>query len=205
MLSKTDYRDFGKEVFPASIRSRHVQMHLYDGYWEDIGTIASFYEANLQLAQARPPFELVTADAPIYSRARFLPPSQFEGATIRSSLIADGCQIASGAVIENSVIGVRCRIGPNATIRNSVIMGNDFYQSSADIEADHAAGCPPIGIGEGTLIDGAIVDKNCRLGRNVRIENDRQQNDTPETPEGWICDGVFVVPKEATLPDGWTM
>ncbi len=110
---KTDYRDFGKEVFPASIRTRHVQVHLFDGYWEDIGTIKSFYEANLGLASPTPPFDLASAEAPIYSRARFLPPTRIDGATIRGSLMADGSMIEEGAVIENSVIGLRCRIGRN--------------------------------------------------------------------------------------------
>ena len=111
VLEMTDYRDFGKEVFPASIRARHVQLHLFDGYWEDIGTIKSFYEANLRLASASPPFELAKPGAPVYSRARFLPPSRLDGAQIRGSLMADGCVIGEGSVIENSVIGLRCLIG----------------------------------------------------------------------------------------------
>ena len=129
VLRKTDYRDFGKEVFPASIRARHVQVHLFDGYWEDIGTIKSFYEANLALAKPDAPFDLASAEAPIYSHARFLPPTRIDGATIRGSLVADGSMIEEGAVIENSLIGLRCRIGRNVTIRNSIVMGNDFYET----------------------------------------------------------------------------
>jgi glucose-1-phosphate adenylyltransferase len=126
-LDKTNYHDFGKEVFPASIRAKKVQVHIFDGYWEDIGTIRSFYDANLELAQPKPPFDLQSADAPIYTRARSLPPTRADGVTLRHSLISDGCVIGEGSVIENSVIGLRCRIGKNVTIKNSVIMGADFY------------------------------------------------------------------------------
>ena len=109
VLDKTDYQDFGKEVFPACMRSRRVQLHLFDGYWEDIGTIRSFYDANLALASPEAPFTLNSAKAPLYTRARFLPPTRIDSASISGSLIADGCQIESGAVIENSLIGLRCR------------------------------------------------------------------------------------------------
>lgn len=205
VLSKTDYRDFGKEVFPASIRTRKVQMHMFDGYWEDIGTISSFYHANLQMAHPQPPFDMTAAEAPIYTRARFLPPSRIEGATITRSLIADGCTIDPGAVIENSVIGLRCRIERNVTIRNSVVMGNDYYQSPAEIAADRAAGRPPVGIGEGTFIDGAIVDKNCRIGSRARIVNEAQLQESPETPQAIIEDGIICVPKDAVVPEGWSL
>ena len=205
VLEKTDYQDFGKEVFPASIRSRHVQVHLFDGYWADIGTIKSFFEANLELATSDPPFELASADLPIYSRARFLPPSRLDGASIRGSLIADGCTIEEGAVVENSVIGLRCLIGRDVRIRNSILMGNDFYEASEEIAADRSNGRPTLGVGPGTQIEGAIVDKNCRIGRNVRIVNRRGVDSTEETPHGMIRDGIVVVPKDATLPDGWTL
>jgi glucose-1-phosphate adenylyltransferase len=205
VLSKTEYPDFGKEIFPAAIRARKVQAYLFDGYWEDIGTIKSFYHANLELARPDPPFDLHLPTVPIYSRARFLPPTQTEGAAIRRSLLADGCIIDDGATIENSIIGVRCRIGRNVTIRNSILMGNDFYQTPGQISADLSAGLPPIGIGDNTLIDGAIVDKNCRIGRNVQISNPRGLASSPETPEALIADGIICIPKEATLPDGWRM
>ncbi len=205
VLEKTDYQDFGKEVFPASIRSRHVQVHLFDGYWEDIGTIKSFFQANLELATSDPPFELASADLPIYSRARFLPPSRVEGASIRGSLIADGCTIEEGAVIENSVIGQRCLIGRDVQIRNSILMGNDFYEAPEEIAADRSNGRPPLGVGPGTRIERAIVDKNCRIGHNVQIVNHQGVESTDETPYGLIRDGIVVVPKDATLPDGWKL
>ncbi|MBL9122936.1 MAG: glucose-1-phosphate adenylyltransferase [Planctomycetaceae bacterium] len=205
VLTKTDYHDFGKEIFPASVRSRHVQSHLFDGYWEDIGTIGSFFQANLALAAANPPFELFSSDMPIYTRARFLAPSRIDGATIRHSLIADGCVIGEGTTIENSVIGVRCRIGRNVTIRNSVLMGTDDYQSPAELTADQAAGRPHFGVGDNTVIEGSIVDKNARIGRGAQVVNARKLQSSPETPEAMIVDGVLFVQKGAELRDGWTL
>jgi len=205
VLEKTDYQDFGREIFPASIRSRHVHVHLFDGYWEDIGTIKSFYEANLSLASKEPPFELASAVAPIYSRARFLPPSRIDGATIQGSLVADGCVIGEGTLIENSVIGLRCRIEPGAVIRNSILMGNDFYESPEQHARDAQSGLPPMGIGSGAHIEKAIIDKNCHIGKNVRIVNAQGVDSSEETEYGMIRDGVAVVPKRACLPDGWTL
>lgn len=204
-LEKTTYHDFGKEIFPAAIRSRHVQAYLYDGYWEDIGTIRAFYEANLQLTLPNPPFELISPDSPIYSRLRFLPPSQFMGATVNQSIIADGCRIGAGTVIENSIIGVRSRIGKNVTIRNSIIMGCDSFQTSREAAADLAAGRPPIGIGDGSRVEGAIIDKNCRIGTNVRVCNEAGVESAAESNGAVIADGVVVVVKDATLPSGWRL
>lgn len=204
VLEKTEYQDFGKEIFPASIRARHVHAHLFDGYWEDIGTIRSFFEANLALAQPDPPFAFDAPEQPIYTRPRFLPPSRLDGATIRNSTIADGCFIGEGATIENSVVGLRCRIGRGVTIKNSILMGADWYQTDEDAAADRAAGQPTVGIGDGSHIEGSIVDKNCRIGNNVRIIN---HSDVAEW-EGQnveIRDGVLVVERQATLPDGWTL
>lgn len=204
VLEKTDYRDFGKEVFPASIRTRHVKVYLFDGYWEDIGTIKSFYQANLGLVSRNTSFDLVSPGAPIYSRPRFLPPTRVDRASIKSSLIADGSRIEEGAVIENSIIGLRCLIGRDVVIRNSILMGNDFYESPGDITLHQSNGLPPLGVGPGTLIEGAIIDKNCRIGRGVRIINEKRLEDTPETQFGMIRDGIVVIPKETTLPDHWS-
>lgn len=202
-LEKTNYRDFGKEVFPASMRSRNVQVHVFDGYWEDIGTIRSFYDANLRLAQPDPPFDLESATAPIYTRARFLPPTRAADVSIKHSLLADGCVIGEGTRIENSVIGLRCRVGRNVTIRNSVIMGADYYESPMQLTTDEKQGWPPIGIGDGAVIDGAIVDKNCHVGEGARVIGDPRQLDRI-VGENWeMLDGVLVVPKNAILPAGW--
>jgi glucose-1-phosphate adenylyltransferase len=207
VLEKTAYHDFGREVFPAAMRSRHVQVHLFDGYWEDIGTIRSFYEANLMLAQPNPPFELASATAPIYTRERSLPPSRIDGATIERSLVADGCIIDAGARIENSVVGLRCRIGRDVTIRNSVIMGADYYETPGQISADHAEGKPPIGIGPGAVIDGAIVDKNCHIGAGAQVtaRGDAACRNGQVAEHVTVCDGILVVAKNGVIPAGWRL
>ncbi len=205
VLTKTDYEDFGKEVFPAAVRTRNVQVHLFDDYWEDIGTIRAFYDANLSLANPNPPFDLVCPDAPVYSRARFLPPSLMEGASISNSLIADGCRIGKGAIIENSVIGLRCIVGEGVTIRNSVIMGADFLETNEEIEKLKSKKEVTVGIGTGSMIDGAILDKNCRIGRHVKIFNRSGVMESDAYSPCYIRDGIPVLTKDATLPDGWTM
>uniref|UniRef100_A0A7C4QU90 Glucose-1-phosphate adenylyltransferase n=1 Tax=Schlesneria paludicola TaxID=360056 RepID=A0A7C4QU90_9PLAN len=204
LLSKTDYHDFGKEIFPMSIRTHHVQVHLFDGYWEDIGTVKAFYDANLALTLPDAPFQLHDERRPIFTHARSLPPTRCDGATIKHSLIADGCLIESGSVIENCVIGLRCRIGKHARLKNSILMGADFVQTPEEIAADAEQGIPPVGIGEGAEVEGAIIDKNCRIGRNVRITC-RGCETAPEGSPVVIQDGILVVPKETTLPDGWQL
>jgi glucose-1-phosphate adenylyltransferase len=204
LLTKTDYQDFGREIFPAAVRTHGVQVHLFDGYWEDIGTIRSFYEANLALAQPHPPFEMSSAESPIYTRARFLPASKFDGAAIKNSLVADGCLIEEGARIENSIIGLRTRIGKDVTIRNSIIMGADFFEREDSVANRKANNIPPLQIGAGTFIDGAIIDKNCHIGRNVRIANDRKLVTSEETPEGMIAEGIVMIHRGAVLPDDWS-
>jgi glucose-1-phosphate adenylyltransferase len=204
VLEKTNYHDFGREVFPASIRARHVQLHLFDGYWEDIGTIRSFYEANLMLAQPNPPFELASATAPIYTRPRFLPPMRCDGATIERSLVADGCVIGAGTRIENSVVGLRCRIGRDVIIRNSVIMGADYYETPGQLSADCVEGRPPVGIGARAVIDGAIVDKNCHIGAGAKVTpGQRSTSYGLVGPDCSIRDGILIVAKNGVVPDGW--
>jgi glucose-1-phosphate adenylyltransferase len=201
MLRETPYRDFGREVFPSSIDTHKVQLHLFDGYWEDIGTIRSFFEANLQLTRPNAPYELATPTAPIYSRPRFLPPTRFDGATVESSLVADGCIIEPGTHIVNSVIGLRCKIGRNVTIRDSIIMGADYYETADDI-ARHSERTP-IGIGEGALIERAIIDKNCRIGARAQVVNPGNQPDCEVNESCSLRDGILVVEKDACLPTGW--
>ena len=203
LLLKTDYQDFGKEVFPAAIRAKHVQLHPFDGYWEDIGTIRSYYQCNIDLASSEPPFELAAPHAPIYSRARFLPPSRVDGARVQGSLISDGCTIGAGTVIENSVVGLRCQIGKDVVVRNSVILGNDYYETPEHLEVDVSNNVPPLGIGDGAVIEKAIIDKNVRIGRQANVINDRGLTELPESQQFSIRDGVIVVPKNAVLGDGW--
>jgi len=156
------------------------------------------------LAQSESPFQLVSPSAPVYSRARYLPPTNIQQATIHGSLLADGCRIGKGAVIENSVIGLRCIIGENVTIRNSIIMGGDYYENH---DARHPCGPshPVMGIGDGTVIEGAIVDKNCRIGKNVRVVNEQGIENGEDSNECVIRDGIPVVVKEAKLPDNWRL
>ncbi|HEY6563406.1 MAG TPA: glucose-1-phosphate adenylyltransferase [Pirellulaceae bacterium] len=195
VLFKTQYQDFGREIFPAAARSRHVQVHLFDDYWEDIGTIQAFYEANLALCRANAPFDLLDVENPVYTRPRFLPPSRIHQGDIRDSMIADGCQIGTNVTIENSIIGVRSIVGDGVQIRNSVLMGADEY--------DVGDPAIPLGIGPGSVIEGAIIDKNCRIGAEVRIHN-RHRVDTRDL--GDICyirDGIPVLVKDAIVPNGW--
>lgn len=203
VLEKTEYHDFGKEVFPASMRSRVVKMQLFDDYWEDIGTVRAFYEANLSLTGLTPPFDFSSPEAPVYTRARFLPPSLMEGATVRQSLIADGCRIGRGAVIENSIIGLRCQIGENVVIRDSILMGSDEYETEDRRTTNARFGRPDIGIGADSLVQGAIVDKNCRIGRDVRIINESGIEQSEDADDCIISDGIPVVVKGAILPNGW--
>ncbi|MBM99229.1 MAG: glucose-1-phosphate adenylyltransferase [Planctomycetaceae bacterium] len=203
VLKSTTHQDFGKEIFPTLIEPKNVQVHLFDGYWEDIGTIRAYYDANLQLATDRPPFDLVSPEAPLYSRARFLPPSRLDGVHVRNSLIADGCRISQGVKIENSVIGLRCTIGENATIRDSIIMGSDEYETRLELRDDDRLERPHVGIGADSVIVGSIVDKNCHIGRGVRIEAKEKFEGVREQGPCAICDGIPIIVKDAVVPDGW--
>ena len=202
-LKSSDYQDFGKELFPSAINTQHVQSHLFDGYWEDIGTIRAFYEANLSLADPVSPFQLESAVTPIYSRPRFLPPTLMEQSTVRRSLIADGCRIGEGAMIDNSVIGLRCHIGSNVTIRNSIIMGADYYETPEQRILNAQQHIPDIGIGDDSHIESAILDKNCRIGKGVHLTPQHEMPDDFRDQAVQIRDGVTVVLKEATVPDGY--
>ncbi len=201
MLRNSTHEDFGKEVFPEAIQSHKVQLHLFDGYWEDIGTIRAFYEANLSLAGKNPPFDIRNREAPIYSRPRFLPPTIIGDAKISSSLIADGCRIGENVTIHNSVIGLRTVIGDNVTVRDSVVMGADFIE--ADSTSD--SGKVPVGIGAGSTVVGAILDKNSRVGKNVTIVNEKNIQDQGEDEPLQVRDGIAIVIKNATIQDGFVM
>ncbi len=198
LLENSLHSDFGKEVFPEAINTHKVQLHLFDGYWEDIGTIRSFYEANLSLASKNPPFDIRNRHSPIYSRPRFLPPTIMGNATIRESLIADGCFIGDNVTIENSVIGLRTVIGDNVTIKNSVVMGADFIE----MRGSARDGKLPLGIGAGSYITGAILDKNCRIGSNVRITNAADVDHQGEDEPLQVRDGISIVIKEGQIDDG---
>ncbi|TWU59768.1 Glucose-1-phosphate adenylyltransferase [Rubripirellula tenax] len=198
LLRNSDHEDFGKEVFPAAIKSHKVQVHLFDGYWEDIGTIRAFYEANLSLAGKNPPFDIRNREAPIYSRPRFLPPTIMGKTQIHGSLIADGCRIGDNVTIENSVIGLRSVIGDNVTIKDTVMMGADHIENRASSKTT-------VGIGDGSTIIGTILDKNCRIGKNVTIVNDKNVVDFGEEESVQIRDGIPIVIKNATIEDGFVL
>lgn len=203
MLRQYRDDDFGKELFPRLLGTdKAVQTFLFDGYWEDIGTVGAFHQANIDLTLADPHFQFAEGDRPIFTRPRFLPCSRLAGATIRDSLIADGCQIGAGSVIENCVIGVRARIAENVTIRNSYIIGADTFESPESLVHNQMIGRPRIGIGANAVIENAIIDKNARIGKGARIINEKGIVEGNETEFGQIRDGIMVVPKFAVIPDG---
>ncbi len=194
--------DFGKEVIPGSIHKYNVQAYLFDGYWEDIGTIGAFYKANLDMTTALPPFNLFDAEAPLLTRSRYLPPSKIDDCEIRNSIVSEGC-IINGARINNSLIGLRSRLGNGSQIEASYMMGADYYQTLEAMQVDLEAGRPWIGVGEGTIVRRAIVDKNARIGAGVRLLNEAGIEEA-DGPNGsyYIRDRIIIVPKNGLIPDG---
>ena len=193
--------DFGKEIFPRSVGTHHVQAHLFDGYWEDVGTIKSYHEANLALTTDEPPFVFHKADGVIYTHMRYLPASRVSGATLEHALVSDGCVIGTGTKITRSVIGVRMQIGRNVNIKDTVLVGADGFESSREKADNQRRGLPNIGIGDGTIIENAIVDKDARIGSNVRLCNRDKLKDV-EGPNYVIRDGIIVIPRDAIVLDG---
>jgi len=194
--------DFGGEIIPSAIKKLNVQAHLFKDYWEDIGTIRSFYQANLDLASPLPKFDFFNTEAPIYTRSRYLPPSKVHACDIDNSMISEGC-ILNGMYARNSIIGLRSRIDENTTIENSIVMGADIFESFEEIKQNVSRGKPHLGIGENSVIRRAIIDKNARIGSNVRLIN--QHNlETAEDENGcwFIREGIIIVPKTATIQDG---
>lgn len=194
--------DFGKEIIPSAIEKYNVQAHLFKDYWEDIGTIRAFYDANLDLAAPLPKFNFFNTDAPIYTRSRYLPPSKVHNCDIDNSMISEGC-ILNGVYARNSIMGLRSRVDKGSRIENSIIMGSDFFESIEEIQKNINRSVPPIGIGQNTVIRRAIIDKNTRIGSNVQLVN----RDNVETADGengcyYIREGIIIVPKNATVKDG---
>jgi glucose-1-phosphate adenylyltransferase len=192
--------DFGRHVLPRALAEQRVQAHFYRGYWEDVGTIHSYFDANLQLCDPMPPFDFYDAGRPVYTHPRFLPATKIEGCALKSTLVSEG-GILMGAEIERSVIGIRSRIGQGTQIRHSLILGADFYESLDEIDRAQARGLPPVGIGQDCVVERAIVDKNARVGRGVRLVN----AEGAETKDGlgyFIRDGIVIVPKGGVVADG---
>jgi len=197
-----EWVDFGRELIPAAIDIGNVHAHLFNGYWEDIGTIASFYRANLDTAALLPKFNLFDSNAPIYTRARYLPPSKVQNCEIFDSTISEGC-IINGARISNSTIGLRSRIDAGSHIEQTIMMGADSYQSLESMQADFELRRPRIGIGANTLIRRSIIDKNARIGAGVRLVNE-SSIEYHDAPDGsyFIRDHIIIIPKDAVIYDG---
>jgi len=195
--------DFGKEILPQSIDKYKVSSYQYDGYWTDIGNIYSFFEANLGLTKEIPDFNLFDNNNAIYTRARMLPPAKISGTTLEKTIIAEGC-IINASRVENSVIGIRTRIGSGTTIVSSYLMGIDFYETIEEIEHARAHGLPTVGIGSRCYIRNAIVDKNCRIGDDVRINGGPHLENTDHSLYT-VKDGIVVVKKGAVLPNGFVI
>jgi glucose-1-phosphate adenylyltransferase len=200
LMKAHDTKDFGKEIIPQSIGKHKVLSYQYEGYWTDIGSIDSFYEATLALTDDIPKFNLFDNSNVIYTRARLLPPSKISETVLDRTVISDGC-IINGSRIEHSVIGIRSRIGKGTTIVNSYIMGNDHYQNLDEIDQDYNNG-KVIGIGENCYLNNCIVDKNCQIGNNVKVNGGTH---LPDSVNELYCvvDGIVVIKKGVSLPNGF--
>jgi len=198
-----DATDFGKEIIPQSISKYRVASYQYEGYWEDIGNIPAFFHANLALTKDLPEFNLFDNTRTIYTRARMLPPAKISGTRLDHAVIGDGC-IVNAAHVENSVIGIRSRIGHDSTIINTYMMGSDYYETLADIEADQQHGLPQLGIGNRCEIRNAILDKNVRIGDDARVIGGSHLEDG-DTPLYTVREGIIVLKKGAIVPNGFTI
>lgn len=193
--------DFGKEIIPDAIKKYNVQAHLFKDYWEDIGTIRAFYEANLDLAAPLPKFNFFDMESPIYTRSRYLPPSKVHNCHIDNSMVSEGC-ILSGVTACRSIIGLRSRVGAGTKIENSILMGSDFFETVEEMKMNVSLSIPHIGIGENTIIQRAIIDKNARIGKNVQLVNSRGvEREDGVNGNYFIREGIILIPKNAVIPD----
>ena len=199
-LLDNDLADFGRHILPRAIQSHRVFSFVFQGYWEDIGTIRSFFEANLDLTSELPRFNFFDMSAPIYSRPRFLPASKINGASIDHAMISEGC-IISHCHIAQSVVGVRSLVDIGSHISHSIIMGADYFESLESIRRNAAENRPRIGIGKNTRIDHAIIDKNARIGDNC-VATPEGKPDTVDHPLYYIRDGIVIIPKDMVIPQG---
>jgi glucose-1-phosphate adenylyltransferase len=199
-LLDNDFADFGKHIIPRAIQTHRVFSHLFQGYWEDIGTIRSFYEANLDLTSELPRFNFFDMSAPIFTRPRFLPASKINGASIDHAIISEGC-IISHCHVSSSVIGVRSLVDIGSHITRTVVMGADYYESQEAIAANAEASRPRVGIGKYTRVDHAIIDKNARIGDNCVI-TPHGKPEKVDHPLYFIRDGIVIIPKDTVVPHG---
>jgi glucose-1-phosphate adenylyltransferase len=199
-LLDNDFADFGKHIIPAAVEAQRVFAHVFQGYWEDIGTIRSFFEANLNLTSDLPRFDFFDRTAPIYTRPRFVPPSKVNGASIDHAIISDGC-ILSHCHISNSVIGVRSFVDIGSHVTRTVVMGADYYEPPEVLTSNEATNRPRIGIGRHTRIDQAIIDKNARIGDSC-VLTPHGKPETADHPLYYIRDGILIIPKDTIVPNG---
>jgi glucose-1-phosphate adenylyltransferase len=199
-LLDNTHTDFGKHIIPGAIANHRVFSYVFQGYWEDIGTIGSFFEANLDLISELPRFNFFDMSAPIFSRPRFLPGTKINGATIDHAMVSDGC-IISHSTIRHSLIGIRSTVGAGSELNRVILMGGDYYESHASIMENELVGKPRIGVGQNTKISNAIIDKNARIGDNVVISPDGKPSEV-DHPLYHIRDGVVIIPKNGVIPHG---
>jgi glucose-1-phosphate adenylyltransferase len=192
--------DFGKDVIPGAIKDYKVHAYVFQGYWEDIGTIRAFFEANLDVTNELPRFNFFDMSAPIFTRPRFLPGSKINGAQIDHAVISDGC-ILNRAVISHSIVGLRCIVGVATVLNRTILLGSDYYESLDSIVQHEKAGLPRIGIGSNCRIENTIVDKNARIGNNVVI-SPAGKPDKVDQANYYIRDGIVIVPKNGVIPHG---
>ncbi|HEY3862376.1 MAG TPA: glucose-1-phosphate adenylyltransferase [Verrucomicrobiae bacterium] len=195
--------DFGKHIIPGAITARKVQAFIFQGYWEDVGTIRSYFEANLDLVSDLPRFNFFDMSAPIFTRPRFLPASKINAAEIDHAIISDGC-IINKSHVHHSIVGVRSVIDEEATLDRTIMLGCDYYESDASIREHAARGQPRIGIGRNTIIENAIIDKNARIGRDCRI-SPAGKPDKVDHPLYYVRDGIVIIPKNGVIPHGTTI
>jgi len=197
-LLENEHIDFGKHIIPQAIRERRAYSYVYQGYWEDVGTISTFFEANLDAASELPKFNFFDMTAPIFTRPRFLPASKINGAAIDHAVLSDGC-IINRAQISHSIVGVRSIVGAGTMLQRVVMMGADYYETEESIRVNTVRDIPPIGVGSNTRIENTILDKNTRIGDNVVISP--KGKDENEDGEGYfIRDGIVIIPKNAVVP-----
>lgn len=200
LLANIKGNDFGKDIIPAAMTSHRLMGYVFSGYWEDIGTIKRFYEVNLEMASPNPSFDFYRPDSPIYTHPRFLPGSEVHGGHLHNVLLADGCRVYD-ATIRNAVIGLRAIVQRGVTIHRTVLMGADYYETDDDRKSNRSNGRPDIGIGPGSVIEGAIIDKNARIGRRVVIRMIPNRPDDEQL--NWVArDGIVIIPKNSIIPDG---
>lgn len=199
LVANPDSHDFGKEIIPAALAEFRMAAHFFHGYWEDIGTIRAFYRANIALTEPGQ-MSLYDPDFPLYTRPRYLSPSRINEATIEHALVAEG-SVLGRCRIRESVVGIRSRLEHDVELDGALVMGNDYYETETEIAASQARGVPPLGIGEGTTVRGAIVDKNVRIGRGCSIVNEKGV-DHEDGLYHYVRDGIVIIPRDAIVPDG---